>query len=144
MSSFLIKAFSYHNKNSRSKELAVLFLLFAFGGAVYSLLETLYRGYTHWTMALTGGACTATLYALSKPLSKLKLWKKCGIGSLIITSYEFVVGCIVNLWFGWQVWDYSAVPGNLLGQICPLFSLIWFMLCAPLFVLCSWLRKILT
>ena len=143
MYSFIARAFSYEDHRSHRKEIAVLFLIFAFGGAVYSLLETLYRGYTHWTMALTGGACSATLYALSKPLAKLRLWTKCGIGALVITSYEFIVGCIVNLWLGWRVWDYSSLPGNLLGQICPLFSLIWFFLCAPLFILCRWLRKVL-
>ena len=26
---------------------------------------------------------------------------------------------IVNLAFGWNVWNYSGLPGNLLGQICP-------------------------
>ena len=46
-------------------------------------------------------------------------------GALIATAAEFVTGCVVNLWLGWGVWDYSALPGNLLGQICPQFTLLW-------------------
>ena len=50
-------------------------------------------------------------------------------GALIITVYEFAVGCIVNLRYGWNVWDYSAIEVNLLGQVCPVFTGIWFALC---------------
>jgi len=50
-------------------------------------------------------------------------------GAVMITSYEFAVGCIVNLKMGWNVWDYSSMEGNLLGQICPVFTGVWFILC---------------
>lgn len=36
-----------------------------------------------------------------------------------------MTGCIVNLWLGWNVWDYSTMPGNFMGQICPQFTLLW-------------------
>ena len=54
---------------------------------------------------------------------------KAACGALVITLYEFAVGLIVNLWYHWNIWDYSQMPGNVLGQICPLFTLIWFFLC---------------
>ena len=44
---------------------------------------------------------------------------------MIATIGEFVTGCIVNLWLGWNVWDYSNMPYNLLGQICPQFIALW-------------------
>ena len=47
------------------------------------------------------------------------------IGTAIVTAAEFVVGCILNLWFGLGIWDYSNLPGNILGQICPQFALAW-------------------
>ena len=50
-------------------------------------------------------------------------------GAAIITAYEFAVGMIVNVQLGWQVWDYSQIPGNILGQICPLFTGAWFVVC---------------
>ena len=54
---------------------------------------------------------------------------------------EFVVGCIVNLLLGWNVWNYEQLPLHLFGQICPLFSILWFFLSALLLPLCRLLRK---
>jgi uncharacterized membrane protein len=48
-----------------------------------------------------------------------------------ITAVEFAVGAVVNLWWGMEVWDYSSLFGNLFGQICPLYSFLWFLLCIP-------------
>ena len=104
-------------------------LIFILGGAAYGLLLTLFRGYTHWTMVLTGGACVLTLYLLSGWLLSMNLVLSAMAGAVIITIYEFCVGVIVNLRLGWDVWDYSSLPGNILGQICPTFTLAWFMLC---------------
>ena len=47
------------------------------------------------------------------------------IGGAIITVVEFVSGCIINLWLGWNVWDYSHIPLNILGQICLPFFFAW-------------------
>ena len=38
---------------------------------------------------------------------------------------ELAAGVAVNLVLGWHVWDYSAQPLNLFGQICPRFSFYW-------------------
>ena len=73
------------------------------GGAAYGLLETLFRGYTHWTMVLTGGACVLTLYLLSGWLLSMNLVLSAMAGAVIITIYEFCVGVIVNLRLGWDV-----------------------------------------
>ena len=104
-------------------------MVFALGGTAYALIELLFRGYTHWTMVLTGGACVLTLYLLLGWLAEMPLGLAALAGAVMITVYEFSVGCIVNLHLGWNVWDYSAMTGNLLGQICPVFTAIWFVLC---------------
>ncbi len=70
-----------------------------------------------------------TLYLLSEWLLSVNLVAAAFAGAVIITAYEFFVGIIVNLRLGWNVWDYSSVPGNILGQICPTFTLLWFLLC---------------
>lgn len=116
-------------------------LIFGLGASFYSLLETLWRGYTHWSMALTGGACLLTLYRLEPMLRRRSVVRKAALGSLIITCYEFIVGCVVNLGLGWNVWDYSAQPLNLWGQICLLFSTLWFLLSFPVQLLCRYLHK---
>lgn len=113
------------NGNSIGAEL----LVFLLGGAVYGMIEVLFRGHTHWSMVLTGGACVLTLYVLVEWLNSQPLVLAALAGALIITAYEFSVGCLVNLRFGWNVWDYSGMAGNLLGQICPVFTAAWFALC---------------
>lgn len=115
-------------------------LIFAAGALGYGLLEVLFRGYTHWTMMLTGGACLLTLYYLDQQSQRTPLLLKAAAGAIIVTVYEFSVGAIVNLWYGWQIWDYSLLPGNILGQICPLFTMIWFLLCLGLALLSRVLR----
>ena len=113
------------SENSIGPEL----LVFVLGGTAYAMMEILFRGHTHWSMALTGGACVVTLYILLDWLNGQPLVMAALAGAVIVTVYEFAVGCIVNLRFGWAVWDYSDLEGNLLGQICPVFTAAWFALC---------------
>lgn len=111
------------------------------GGLLYALLELGWRGWTHWTMLLCGGACFCLMYLIA--LISLPLWRKCVLSSAAITTVEFYTGCIVNLGLDWQVWDYSDLPFNLLGQICPQFFLLWLILSLPGLWLCVRLRELL-
>lgn len=106
--------------------------IFVIGAVGYTILEVLFRGYTHWSMTITGGVCFVFLYQMNARDEKAPLWQKGLKGALIITSIEFMVGCIVNLWLGWNVWDYSGYSFNFLGQVCLAFTLLWFILCIPL------------
>ena len=99
------------------------------GGCAYGLLEILFRGYTHWTMVITGGACILTMYHIQGVLMDLPLIAAATAGALIVTAYEFTVGLIVNVKLGWDIWDYSSIPFNILGQICPIYTMVWFLLC---------------
>lgn len=101
-------------------------ILFEIGGLIYNLVEILYRGNTHWTMFIVGGLCFLLVGWINKFFSwDLALWKQMLIGGAIITAVEFVSGCIINLWLDWNVWDYSHVPLNILGQICLPFYFAW-------------------
>ena len=104
-------------------------IVFILGGFTYAMIEILFRGHTHWTMVLTGGACILTMYMLSGWLVSVPLVVGAMTGAIIITFYELCVGLIVNVKLGWAVWDYSNMPGNILGQVCPTFTTIWFLLC---------------
>ena len=116
------------------------FSVFVFGGIGYGSLELVWRGYTHWTMILTGGVCCALMQLIATRMREA-LWKKWVMCAAVITTVEFVVGCVVNLKLGWQVWDYSSVRGNLLGQICPQFSLCWLALSVPGVAVAKALKK---
>jgi uncharacterized membrane protein len=115
--------------------------IFIIGAIGYGFIETLFRGYTHWTMLITGGIVFVILYHVFTKNEKAPLWHKCLIGSLIITMIELAVGCIINLWLGWNVWDYSAYNFNFLGQICLLFTVLWFLLCIPVSYFTSYLHS---
>lgn len=120
-------------------------LLFLVGGRVYTWIEILWRGRTHWTMFVLGGAC----FVIMGLLNERKIpWHWClvrqsFVSAVIITAFEFVTGCIVNRWFGWSVWDYSGLPLNLCGQICLYFFLLWIPLSAVGIVLDDWIRYLI-
>ncbi|MBQ3501239.1 MAG: hypothetical protein IJA70_07435 [Oscillospiraceae bacterium] len=101
------------------------FSAFIFGAAGYYLLEVLWRGYSHWSMAAAGGISLMALLKVFKRLKNAPHYFKAIIGGGIITGIELLFGIVFNLLLGMSVWDYSAVPGNILGQICPVYSIIW-------------------
>lgn len=103
-------------------------IIFAAGAIGYACIEILFRGYTHWSMMLTGGACVLTIYYINIELPRVPLLLRALAGAFVIVIFEFTVGLIVNIWFDWDIWDYSNVPGNILGLICPPFSFAWFLL----------------
>lgn len=111
--------------------------LFLGGGILYSLLEIATRGYTHWSMTLTGGACLLIMYLRYTRRPNDSILFKCFYGMCVITAFEFTVGCIVNLLLGWNVWDYSHMYLNLWGQICPSYSAGWFWLSLPIALICG-------
>lgn len=104
---------------------AVHGIVFGIGAAGYGLMEIVFRGTTHWSMVITGGICSLGLGCLDRRFRGLRPIYQGILGSLLITSMEFLVGCIFNLWLKCNVWDYSAISLNLKGQVCLLFSVIW-------------------
>ena len=115
--------------------------VFLTGGTVYGLLEMLWRGHTHWSMVLAGGIALLLIHLLNGRLSSCSLVVRCLVGATIITSIEFIAGIIFNIWLGMNVWDYSGVRFNLLGQICPMFFAVWFLISIPAFYLSRAARK---
>ena len=108
-----------------------LMIPFLIGFFLYSLIEIAARGYTHWTMALTGGVVLVLLCILFRTAPRLPSAVLYLCGAFVITAFELTVGMIVNVHLHWNVWDYSAVPYHFCGQICPLYSCFWFLLCIP-------------
>ena len=112
-------------------------LIFFTGAFGYGIAEILWRGYTHWTMGIIGGICFLVIYYSNLTLKEIKLWKRCVCFAIIITFFELISGVIINKWLKLGVWDYSAIPLNIYGQICPLYSLIWFISGFPISKLCN-------
>ena len=93
------------------------------GGLLYILVELIWRGYSHWTMILLGGVCFVLVGILDEIQHKPPIILQMLQSAVIITVLEFVTGCIVNLWLGWNVWDYSQLPFNILGQVLSLIHI---------------------
>ena len=114
--------------------------VFFSGGLTYMSLEMLWRNYTHWSMGICGGLCFLGIYLFEILKQDSPIYVKCLFGSLFITLNEFITGCIVNLWLGWNVWDYSHLIFNLFVQICMLYSVLWLLLSIPAFKIARLMR----
>ncbi len=104
---------------------------FSIGSIGYSLLELLWRGYTHWSMMITGGFLLCSLSDMFKGMGKRSILYKALCGAFAITITEFIVGIVTNKVFKMDVWDYSAERFNVLGQICLKYFLLWGLLSVP-------------
>ncbi|WP_058952890.1 putative ABC transporter permease [Clostridium tyrobutyricum] len=113
-------------KNKIYKDL----ILIATMGAIYMVLEGVWRGWTHISMLVVGGLAAffiGRLNEYSKFYDK-KMWQECLIGTVIILVLEFISGMVLNVWLKLGIWDYSNTWGNLYGQICIPYAVLWFLL----------------
>lgn len=116
-------------------------LIFSIFGLTYGLIEILWRGYTHPSMVIVGGSCGLLIGLLNERNKKMNLLLQMVEGMVIVTVLEFVSGIILNLWLGLNVWDYSNMRFNLLGQVCPQFCIAWFFLSYFVIRIDDFLRK---
>lgn len=118
----------YQSNNFTAVFMKYLFL-FLTGGFTYFYLEILYRGFSHFSMIICGGLAFILCGAINQLIHfKISVVTQMILSMFIITTLEFITGYIVNIQLGWNVWDYSGLPFNLLGQICLAYSLIWLIL----------------
>lgn len=126
------------------KQWLKIFILFLIGGFIYVAIELGFRGHSHWTMFLLGGLCFILIGGLNNYIPwEMSIIKQGIIGSLIITSLEFIFGLVLNLYLNLGIWDYSNMPFNILGQICLPFSIAWFFLSLVAIFVDDWLRYVL-
>ncbi len=116
--------------------------IFLIGGAVYILIELLYRGHSHISMFILGGLLFLLIGLLNEFCFSwdMALISQMFISMVTVTLFELITGLILNVWLGLGVWDYYKQPFNLCGQICLLYSNIWFLLSLPAILLDDLLR----
>lgn len=128
------------------KKIGKQLCLFCIGGTIYITIEIIWRLImgshpTHWTMFILGGLSFILIGCINEYLSwDTPFWIQCFIGTLIVLALEFVFGCILNLWLGLDIWDYSNSPLNILGQVCLPFAIAWYFLTAFAIVADDYLR----
>lgn len=119
-------------------------IMFFTGGFLYCLLEIIARGHSHVSMFLAGGSCFLLVgiiqFLLGDNASFLSQMFFCGI---MITLVELFIGIIVNRHMQLNVWDYSNEQYNFRGQICLLYTNLWFLLSAPVILLHDFMEYLL-
>jgi uncharacterized membrane protein len=112
------------------KKLSEYLFLWTLGGTIYYAFEMVFRGFSHWSMFVLGGACMV-FFAQQGLWMKWKdpLWLQVIRCAVFVTAAEFITGIIVNKWLGWDVWDYSDQIFQLFGQICVPFIILFSGLC---------------
>ena len=132
---------------SRAGRRVLSMLLWFWGGTVYFLLEVAYktiRGEPQrisWTMLVLAVLLTIPVERCGEQLPwHVPLWLQALASAVLATAEELAAGLVLNLWLGLGVWDYSRLPGNFLGQICPQFFVVWWGLCFLFIPVFDWMR----
>lgn len=113
---------------------------------MYITIEIIYRLImqrtpTHWTMFVLGGLAFVIIGSINEVIEwDLLFWWQVAIGTSVSVALEFVFGCVLNIWMQLNIWDYSDMPLNILGQVCVPFAVIWAALVAFAIVLDDYLR----
>lgn len=118
-------------------------ILLLIGGVAYYCIELLARGFSHWTMFFVGGICFILIGIINEITPKIPIVWQMILSACIITTVEFVSGCILNIWLGLGIWDYSDETFNLLGQISLKHSIYWFFLSSIGIILDDYIRYFL-
>ena len=125
------------------KNLIKHLILLLTGGALYYCIELMARGFSHWTMLFVGGICFILIGIINEIMPKIPLVWQMILSAVIITAVEFVSGCILNIWLGLDIWDYSDETFNLIGQISLKHSIYWFFLSSIGIILDDYIRYFL-
>jgi uncharacterized membrane protein len=123
------------------KQLLKYLVLLITGGVIYYIIELLWRGYSHWTMAIVGGICFILVGLLNEFYTwDMALVSQMFVSAVIITGIELIAGIILNIFLGLDIWDYGNLPYNFIGQVCLLYTNIWFLLSLPAILLDDYIR----
>ena len=104
-------------------------VLFLIGGITYYFIEIAYRGYSHFSMIIVGGICFILIGSINEFSNKeIPLLIQMLISVILINVVELISGIIINKILLLNVWDYSQLRFNFLGQISLNSSIAWFFL----------------
>lgn len=117
------------------------------GGTIYYFIEYIWKnfisigGICHWSMFLLGSLCFILIGLINEFLPwDTSIIIQGIIGSSIITITELIFGVILNIYLKLNIWNYSTMPFNFLGQICLPFSIMWIALSLVAIILDDYLR----
>jgi uncharacterized membrane protein len=117
--------------------------IFNRGGVIYTFIEVFttavtsgsiaLKGQSSLWMYLLGGKLLVILGKLNETkLANLPLILQAIIGGVLVTLAEFIAGMILNVWLGFNLWDYTGKPlAHLFFNQINLWHSIGWVLLAP-------------
>ncbi len=129
------------DKEGRKSTVGEYIAVFVIGAALYPLIETAFRGHSHFSMVPVGGLCLCFIYKISCDRA-LPVLVRPLLSAVAVTAVELMAGLLLNVTLGMGVWDYSGQSFNVMGQICPLFSLAWLGLCFAALPFCLMFQRV--
>jgi uncharacterized membrane protein len=105
----------------------------AFGGSLIGfngISKWSLCGWTSLWMFPIGGLCSVIIGSLNdRPgYYNLKIWQQVVMGGSIITAIELLSGIFFNLYLHLNLWDYSQLKCNFIGQVCLKNLIYWYLL----------------
>ena len=125
-------------KNWKAKIMQYI-LMCTFSGFVYVTIEILYRGFSDVSMMYVASICVLPMIFLNNWFSyEMDFILQCLICAVFATGVELCAGLALNA--DYHIWDYRNMPGNICGQICPQFFLVWMLMAAWVIPLMDWIE----
>jgi hypothetical protein len=117
------------------------YCLFMIFGAIYGLIETIWKGHiTHWSMFILGGLAGVLIGSINEYIPwDIPFWKQCVIGMILATLLEGIIGIIVNVHFNLGIWHYTELT-FFYNQCSIPFCIAWFFLSGFCIMLDDWFR----
>lgn len=133
--------------NYKLSDFLLSMLMWVFGGTLYFFMEVIYKSaighqaQISWTMIIVAMILCIPMERFGDNLPwEMPMYQQVLISFIGITVVEFISGLILNVWLGLNIWDYSNMPGNIMGQICPQFFIVWIILSYFGIKLFDWIR----
>ena len=107
-------------------------ILWMITGMLYYTVEGIWRigngGWANIVMLPIGGLCGVLVGSLHKipRFYSMRVITQALLGTCIVLTIELLTGIVLNRWLGLQIWDYTGQPGNIMGQICLPYGVLWF------------------
>ena len=106
------------------------FLIFSFSGWCTEVLfqravhgRWVNRGLAHGPVCPIYGVGICLCHALLGGVRSFVLLALCSMA--VATAVELAAGYLCERFLSRRLWDYTAERGNILGYVCPRYSLIW-------------------
>ena len=118
-------------------------IIFVISGFIYTMLELIWRGRTHWTMFLCAGLCGLVIANINNNWLEFDTDFRIQVfvSALMCSTFEFFFGIIFNEDF--SIWDYRGMWGTVhaLGdQVNVIFFGIWIIISVFALPFLDWLQ----